>query len=63
MGVGVTSLGSDLLAILACPVPECHGELELRDNRLICRGCGRRYRIEEQWPVLIPEEAERPEES
>ena len=59
----MTSLSPDLLVILACPVPECHGQLALCDDRLICRGCGLRYRIEEQWPVLIPEEAERPEES
>ena len=56
-------LNPELLAILACPVPECRGELRLEDNRLICERCGLRYKIEEQWPVLIPEEAERPEES
>lgn len=52
---------AELLAILACPVPECRGRLELRDERLVCVGCGRRYRIEDRWPVLIPEEAELPD--
>lgn len=50
----------ELLAILACPVSDCHGELEQRQDRLVCRRCGRRYPIRESWPVLIPEEAEPP---
>ena len=48
----------ELLEILACPVPECRAKLELRGECLACTGCGRRYRIEDRWPVLIPEEAE-----
>ena len=56
-------LSPELLAILACPVATCHGALEQRADRLVCTRCGRRYRIEERWPVLIPEEAEPPEES
>ncbi len=54
-------LSEDLLRMLACPVPECRAPLEQRDGRLVCQGCGRRYRIEQRWPVLIPEEAEPPE--
>ena len=56
-------ISAELLRILACPVPECRAKLELRDDRLVCTACGRRYRIEERWPVLIPEEAEPPEET
>jgi uncharacterized protein YbaR (Trm112 family) len=52
---------AELLKIRACPVPEGRAKLELRGNYLACTGCGRRYRIEERWPVLIPEEAEPPE--
>ena len=48
---------------LACPVPECRAKLEVRDDRLVCTVCGRRYPFEERWPVLIPEEAEPPEEA
>ena len=61
--MAMSSINADLLKILACPVPECRADLELRDDRLVCTGCGRRYRIEENWPVLIPEEAEPPEEA
>ncbi len=51
-------LDPELLAILACPVPACHGRLEPRESQLVCTRCGLKYRIEEHWPVLIPEEAE-----
>ncbi|MBI5865187.1 MAG: Trm112 family protein [Planctomycetes bacterium] len=51
----------EVLELLVCPVPECRARLELRDDRLVCTACGRRYRIEQSWPVLIPEEAELPE--
>jgi uncharacterized protein YbaR (Trm112 family) len=53
----------DLLAILVCPVPTCHGALDVHEAYLVCRRCGLRYRLEEHWPVLIPEEAEPPQES
>jgi uncharacterized protein YbaR (Trm112 family) len=58
----MSSIDAELIKILACPVPGCRASLELRDERLVCTGCGRRYRIEDRWPVLIPEEAELPEE-
>jgi uncharacterized protein len=57
----MSPIDPSLLQILACPVPECRATLELRDDRLVCTGCGRRYPIEEDWPVLIPEEAEPPQ--
>lgn len=56
----MTTIRQELLEILACPVPTCHGRLEQRNDRLVCQACGLRYRIEQTWPVLIPEEAEPP---
>jgi uncharacterized protein YbaR (Trm112 family) len=56
----MTPLSPELLAILACPVTDCHGALVPRAERLVCQRCGRRYRLEERWRVLIPEEAEPP---
>ena len=58
----MAALCKELLDILACPVPECRERLDLRDDQLVCTGCGRRYRIEENWPVLIPEEAQPPQD-
>jgi hypothetical protein len=51
----------EALGLLACPRPECRGALTLCGERLVCARCGLRYRIEQDWPVLLPEEAEAPE--
>ncbi|MBL8880475.1 MAG: hypothetical protein JNG88_15285 [Phycisphaerales bacterium] len=56
----MATIDPELLEILACPVPECRAPLALSDSALLCTGCRRRYRIEQSWPVLIPEEAELP---
>ncbi len=55
-------IAPELLALLACPLAACHGALEQQGDRLVCAACGLRYPIVEQWPVLIPDEAERPEQ-
>ena len=49
----------DLLAIMACPV--CHGTLEERDAALACTGCGLHYPVRDGIPIMLPEEAYRPE--
>ena len=59
----MSTISAELLEILVCPVPECRARLDLRGEHLVCSACGRRYPLEDRWPVLIPEEAERPEES
>ena len=52
-------LSEKLLAILACP--QCKGDLEYdRDNdRLICHKCQLCYRIEEDIPIMLIDEAEK----
>ena len=47
-----------LLEILACP--ECKAKVELKEDRLVCSRCGRRYRIEDGIPIMLLEEAEPP---
>jgi uncharacterized protein YbaR (Trm112 family) len=59
----VATLSEYLLEILVCPVTTCHGPLAGCADKLICQRCGLQYRIEEHWPVLIPEEAEPQQES
>jgi len=51
------ALNADLLEILACP--QCKGDLEYREAEaaLICHGCKLRYRIEDDIPVMLIEEA------
>lgn len=48
----------ELLRILACPV--CLAALEHHAERLSCVGCGRRYPIVDDVPVLLVEAAEPP---
>ena len=45
-----------LLEILACPA--CGGEIKLKDNRIVCLKCGRKYPINNGIPVLITDQAQ-----
>ncbi|MDP2470671.1 MAG: Trm112 family protein [Candidatus Palauibacterales bacterium] len=47
-----------LLEILVCP--KCRGELEHRETEqaLLCHSCRLRYRIEDDIPVMLIDEAE-----
>ena len=51
------ALNPDLLEILACP--KCKGELEYREAAaaLLCHDCRLRYRIEDDIPVMLIDEA------
>jgi uncharacterized protein YbaR (Trm112 family) len=45
-----------LLEILACPA--CSGEVDLRDQKIVCLKCGRKYPIKNGIPVLLADQAE-----
>ncbi|MCD6248653.1 MAG: Trm112 family protein [Hadesarchaea archaeon] len=47
-------MSEELLEILACPV--CKKDVELKGKELVCRGCGRRYPIENGIPNMLPDE-------
>jgi uncharacterized protein YbaR (Trm112 family) len=53
------SLSPDLLAILACPA--CKGELAYEESaqRLVCKVCRLRYRVVDDIPVMLIDEAEK----
>lgn len=50
-------ISDELLAILACP--RCRGKVILAESRLglICNACRLFFRIEEDIPVMLVEEA------
>ncbi|MEU4927090.1 Trm112 family protein [Streptomyces yokosukanensis] len=54
-------LEAGLLEILACPA--CHASLKEQDTELICTGqdCGLAYPVRDDIPVLLVDEARRPE--
>lgn len=43
------------LGLLACPV--CHAGLGLEAETIVCAGCGRRFPIVDDLPVLIASRA------
>lgn len=51
-------LDQKLLELLVCP--KCKGELEYdrEENTLICNHCYLKYRIEDDIPIMLIEEAE-----
>lgn len=52
-------ISKDLLDILVCPVGK--SELRLEGDALVCTSCGAKYRIEDDIPIMLVEEAELPE--
>ena len=55
-------ISSALVEILACPACDSRPPVRLAENgtRLECTECGRRYPVEDDIPVMLPEAAERP---
>ena len=52
-------LNKKLLEIIACP--KCKGDLVYKkeENRLDCEKCRLRYRIEDDIPIMLIDEAEK----
>ena len=50
-------IAPELKEILACP--KCKGELEFREDRqeIVCKTCQLVYRIEDDIPVMLVDEA------
>lgn len=51
-------IDKELLEILACPACRAEVRLDERAERIICQGCGRRYPIRDDIPVMLIDEAE-----
>ena len=49
-------MDEELLKILACPA--CKADVELKENRIICTKCGRKYPIRDGIPIMLIDEAE-----
>ncbi|MFH1790685.1 MAG: Trm112 family protein [Candidatus Omnitrophota bacterium] len=53
-------VSEELLRILACP--SCKSEVREEDGKLVCVKCGLRYPVRGGIPVMLIDEAEKPEE-
>ena len=49
-------IDKELLDILACPA--CKGDVELKANKIVCKGCGKKYPIKNDIPIMLIDEAE-----
>ncbi len=50
-------IDKQLLAILACPA--CQGDVELKEDKILCLKCARKYPIKNGIPVMLVDEAEK----
>ena len=50
-----------LIDLLVCP--DCHGAIEYKDRRnlIICTKCGLQYPVRDNIPVMLVDEATKPE--
>jgi len=57
VSLGPMPIAPELKEILACP--KCKGELEFRDSedRIVCHNCKLVYRVEDDIPVMLVDEA------
>ena len=53
-------IDKELLEVLACPI--CKVEVRLEGDKIVCTECGRRYPIQGDIPVMLPDDAEMPGE-
>lgn len=51
----------DLVELLVCP--SCHGAIEYKERRnlIICTACGLHYPVRDGIPIMLVDEATRPE--
>ena len=52
------NLDPKLMEIIVCP--DCHGELAVDGEELVCQKCGLAYPVRDDIPVLLVDEARRP---
>jgi uncharacterized protein len=51
-------IDKELLDILACPA--CKADVRLEGEKIVCAGCGRKYPIKDNIPIMPVDEAETP---
>ena len=49
-------IDKELLDILACP--DCKGDVELKEDKITCKKCGKKYPIRNGIPVMLIDEAQ-----
>lgn len=50
-------IDKELLEILACP--SCKGDVELDNQKIVCKKCGLKYPVKDGIPIMLIDEAEK----
>ena len=50
-------IDKDLLDILICPA--CKGDVELKEKKIACKKCGKKYPVKDGIPIMLIDEAEK----
>ena len=53
-------INKELIEIMCCPA--CKGDIEEKDNKIVCLKCGRSYPIKDDIPIMLVDEAQMPDE-
>ena len=48
-------IDKNLLEILACPA--CKGDVEFKNNTIVCKKCGKKYPVKDGIPIMLIDEA------
>jgi uncharacterized protein YbaR (Trm112 family) len=49
------TINKELLEILVCP--DCRGDVEMKNEFIVCTKCGKRYPVREDIPIMLINEA------
>ena len=49
-------IDKELLDILACPA--CKADVELKNDKIVCKKCAKKYPIRDGIPIMLIDEAE-----
>ena len=49
-------IDKELLDILACP--SCKGDVQLKENKIVCKACGKKYPVKDGIPIMLIDEAQ-----
>jgi hypothetical protein len=49
-------IDKELLNILACPA--CKADVELKEEKIVCKKCAKKYPVRDGIPIMLIDEAE-----
>jgi hypothetical protein len=49
-------IDKELIRVLACPA--CKADVEFKDNKIVCKSCGKKYPVKNGIPMMLIDQAE-----